>query len=312
MKRNFKSLVVGIFLMSVISTLPSDVKAQFYFYDENYYDNPILFELGASAGAMNCLTDLGGKPGIGKKFVKDLTMGTTNAAFGGFLAATFKNAIGLRLEATVGSVEASDESLQGVSDIALGRYYRNLSFQSTIREFSALAEIHPLFIINDYQAMEKDNPRFSPYILGGIGFFKFNPQAKNDAGILVDLQPLRLEGQGFAEYPEVKPYKLNQMNIPLGLGVKFEISPILNLRGEFLYRILSTDYLDDVSGKYISPDAFYNNLDPGDLANALTMYDRQINDYWGVGGKRGNPSQKDSYFSFNLKLSLLFRRGINE
>jgi hypothetical protein len=314
MKRHFKLLVIVVLSITGIPFLTTGVKAQYYFYDENYYDNPILFEVGGSIGAMNCLTDLGGKPGLGKQFVKDLTLGTTNVSFGGFISATYQNKIGLRFEGTVGSLEANDASLKGVTDIALGRYWRNLSFQTSIREFSLMAEIHPLFILRDYEALDKEAPRFSPYLLGGIGLFNFNPRAKNDAGVLVDLHPLRLEGQGFPEYPDVKPYKLSQTNVPLGLGVKFELSPLINLRAELVHRMLFTDYLDDVSGSYIDPVAFYNNLDPSDWENALTMYDRQLadNKYWGVGGKRGNPDQNDSYFTFNLKVSMLFRRAIND
>jgi len=314
MKRQYKFLAIVILLLTEFSFFTSDVKAQYYFYDENYYDNPILFEIGGSVGAMNCLTDLGGKPGLGKQFIKDLTLGTTNPAFGGFISATYQNKFALRFEGTIGSLEAKDETLKGVTDIAQGRYWRNLSFQTNIREFSLMAEIHPLFILTNYSTLEKEVPRFSPYLLGGIGFFNFNPRAKNDAGVLVDLHPLRLEGQGFPEYPDVKPYKLNQTNIPLGMGVKFEVSPLINLRAEIVHRMLFTDYLDDVSGSYIDPSAFYSNLDPSDWENALTMYDRQLadNKYWGVGGKRGNPDQKDSYFTFNLKVSLLFRSAVNE
>ena len=62
-------------------------------------------------------------------------------------------------------------------------------------------------------------PAVSPYILAGIGYFHFNPQANlNDN--YVDLQPLHTEGQGFAEYPNVKEYKLSQINFPVGIGSK--------------------------------------------------------------------------------------------
>ena len=45
---------------------------------------------------MNCLTDIGGKKGIGKKFIKDLNMGKTHLSGGLFLSATYKYALGLR------------------------------------------------------------------------------------------------------------------------------------------------------------------------------------------------------------------------
>jgi hypothetical protein len=295
---------LSLLIICLLSANPS--KAQYYFYNDSYYDNPLIIEAGGSIGAMNCLTDLGGKAGIGGRFVKDLNIGTTNAAFGVFVGALYQNKVGLRLEATFGQVSAYDSVLAGVTDIAQERYNRDLNFRSTITEFSAMAEIHPLAFI-DWESKDRDMPRFSPYLLGGIGFFSFNPQGKL-GNTWVDLHPLSLEGQGFAEYPDRKPYDLKQFNIPLGLGIKYELSPVLNLRGEFVYRKLNTDYLDDCSQNYIDPALFYNYLSGSQLTNALFLHDRQKIVKVGPGGKRGSPLEKDAYFSFNLKLSLIFGR----
>src|SRR5258708_36341933 len=79
--------------------------AQYYFYDNNYYDNPIVYELGGSVGIMNCLTDLGGKKGVGKKFIKDLNFGNTQLAGSVYFSAIYKNAVALRLEGTFGQVQ---------------------------------------------------------------------------------------------------------------------------------------------------------------------------------------------------------------
>ena len=37
------------------------LKAQYYYYNDKYYDNAVVFELGGAFGVMNSLTDLGGK-----------------------------------------------------------------------------------------------------------------------------------------------------------------------------------------------------------------------------------------------------------
>ncbi len=65
MKKGFLAVVVfaGLVLCS------QKASAQYYFYDDQYYDNPWFFEVGGSLGAMNCLTDIVGKKGIGKKFI---------------------------------------------------------------------------------------------------------------------------------------------------------------------------------------------------------------------------------------------------
>lgn len=46
------------------------LKAQYYYYNNKYYDNAVVMELGVSGGMMNALTDLGGKKGIGKTLLK--------------------------------------------------------------------------------------------------------------------------------------------------------------------------------------------------------------------------------------------------
>lgn len=295
-----------VFLL-LSTVLSGSVSGQYYFYNDSYYDNPVIIEAGISGGAMNCLTDLGGKAGLGGPFIKDLNLGTTNPAVGFFVGGMFKNKFGIRLEATYGKVSAYDSILKGVTDIAIERYNRNLNFRSSITEFSAMAEIHPLMIFIDYQAQDREAPRYSPYLLGGIGYFSFNPQAFYE-NKWIDLQPLSTEGQGFAEYPDRKPYKLKQLNFPLGLGVKFELSPLINLRGEFVLRKLNTDYLDDVSTRYIDPTVFYNYLSGGQLINALLLNDRQLEKHVGPDGPRGDNKDNDSFFSFNIKASLLFGR----
>jgi hypothetical protein len=120
----------------------------------------------------------------------------------------------------------------------------------------------------------------------------------------IDLQPLSTEGQGFKEYPNRPTYKLQQINVPVGGGIRHEISPRFNIRGEFILRKLFTDYLDDLSTTYINPAVFANYFSGTKLANALILNDRQlvpVTDPNG-GSKRGTLSEGDSYFTFNFKL----------
>jgi len=287
----------------------NNAAAQYYFYDDDYYDNPVTFEVGASIGAINCLTDIGGTKGIGKRFVKDLNLGKTNFCGGIYINAMYKNAVALRLEGAFGQISASDNVLANVDplDIAWQRYNRNTSFRSKISEVSLTLELHPLFIFINYEDRESDPPRLSPYLLAGVGYFSFNPQT-DLKGKWIDLQPLSLEGQGFTKYTDLKTYKLQQMNFPLGLGVKYELSPLVNLRGEFVYRVLQTDYLDDVSGTYANPDWFADYFTGTKYDNAIALYDRQMTKVTGVGGKRGSAKQKDAFFSFNIKLGLTLGR----
>ncbi len=307
-------LIVAIALM--LAAFEQEASAQFYFYDNNYYDSPIMFEVGGSVGIMNSLTDVGGKRGNGRPFLKDLTIGNNQLNGSIYLSALYKYAIGLRLEGTIGRVKAYDSiSLKSVSE---GRYERNLSFKSKINEVSLVAELHILFILRSFLFeddlnIDDEPPRFSPYLAGGVGIFSFNPQTKLNNN-WIDLQPLSTEGQGFSEYPTRKSYKLTQINFPVGVGLKYELSPALNLRLELLHRILKTDYLDDLSTRYIDPNLFANYFSGIQLSNAIALSDRRskTNPEYPInpnGGQiRGNSKNNDSYFTFNIKVGMTFGR----
>lgn len=300
---------LGFILFITIACLcfGKTASAQYYFYDDSYYDSPLIFEVGISVGPMNSLTDLGGKKGVGAKFFKDLNVGNTEFSGGFYLGLLYKYMLGLRLEASVGKVSAYDSILSKVTDIARARYNRNLSFRSSITEVALIAEFHPLYAFVDYAAKDYAPPRFSPFIMAGVGYFSFNPQAKLN-NQWVNLQPLSTEGQGFAEYPDRKPYKLSAMTIPVGGGVKYELSSLLNLRVEFMYRATTTDYLDDVSTRYIDENLFPKYLSGARLNNALLLHDRNRGEYIPQtlpGKKRGNIKDKDNYFSFNVKIGLV-------
>ncbi len=304
MKKLF--FVVSVFV--VFSFQANTASAQYYFFDDAYFDKPWLFEAGVSLNAMNCLTDMGGAKGIGTKFIKDLNIGKTNFSGGLFFSATYKNAVAIRLEGTYGKVSANDNVLAGITDIAKERFNRNQNFRSYISEVSAMVEIHPMYIFIDWPSKETSPPRTSPYLIGGIGYFSFNPQTKLGNN-WIDLQPLHTEGQGWVETGRPE-YSLHQLNIPMGAGLKYELSPLINVRGELIYRKLFTDYLDDLSTTYIDPALFDKYFGAGSVkaTNASILYDRQIEKRTGINGKRGTATNNDAYFTVNLKLSIIIGR----
>jgi hypothetical protein len=308
MKKLVPLVCVALFLIAVTT---QKANAQYYFYDNNYYDSPITFELGGSIAGMNCLTDLGGKKGIGKRFIKDLIVKNTKLAGSVYASATYRNAVTLRLEGTFGQVQAYDSILKKVKTTTFGRYERNLSFRSNISEIMLAAEIHPLYLLIDWQAREQEPPRLSPYIMAGIGYFSFNPQTKL-GNRWVDLQPLRTEGQGFNEFPSRKVYALKQVSYPVGAGVRYELSPLFNVRAELVYRILTTDYLDDVSRWYIDPTIYSTYFSGTKLTNALLLNDRKYELNPGAvtnpGDQRGDPGDNDAFFTFNVKIGLTLGR----
>ena len=303
MKKSILTALVILFMAASVQ----QANAQYDFSDELYYDHAVTYEIGASVAAMNCFTDIGGKKGAGQKSYKDLNLSNSQLAGSVFFTANYKYAIGLKLEATFGKVKAADNALEKVKQTTNGRYDRNLSFKSNIIELTLALEIHPLYF-KRYKEGRK-LPRFSPYLTGGIGYFSFNPQAMLN-GQWVDLKPLSTEGEGFAEYPDRKPYKLKQLNFPVGFGIKYKVTPLYNVSIECVSRILNTDYLDDVSTTYIDQSLFAHYLSGPQLNNALLLNDRQKEldptHVTNAGWQRGNPAKNDSYFTFNLKMSLIF------
>jgi hypothetical protein len=304
-----RKLLVTVLVCSVVFSQPLKAQ-QYYYYNSKYFDSPLVFEIGGSFGVMNSLTDVGGKKGVGKNFIKDLQWKFAKPSFGMYVMAMYKNAIGIRLEGTFSEVTGYDSILKKVANTTYGRYERNLSYKSRISEFQLGVEIHPLFF-KDYD--EDEPPAISPYVVAGAGLFTFDPQAKLN-GQWYSLQQFHTEGQGFAEYPDRKNYSLTQLNIIAGIGIKYEINSFLNARFEIVHRILTTDYLDDVSNvDYIDPTLFPRYLTPTKAAIAQQLY-RRTNELnpsdvtFANNIQRGDPTDNDSYFTIQLKLGLMLGR----
>lgn len=283
--------------------------AQYYYENSRYYSNDVVLEVGGSAGLMNCLTDLGGKKGKGKNFIKDLRWKTAKPCFSVYAMAMYRDAIGLRLEASFGSVAGYDSILKDVAASTFGRYERNLSFKSPVNDFQLALEVHPL-LFKFYD--EREPPRFSPYAVAGVGYYTFNPQGKLN-GQWYALQPLRTEGQGFNEYPDRQPYQLRQFNIAAGGGFRYEASSFIYLRLEVVQRILFTDYLDDASTNFISDPALFDvYLPAGQAALAKQLYNRRAELIPGQpskpGDERGDPKDNDTFFTIQLKAGFMLGR----
>lgn len=303
-------LKIPIFIFFCILCFSS--KAQYYYYNDEYYDNPLTFEAGISFGPMNSLTDIGGRKGNGSGGAKDLNIKNTTFSGGIYFSGLYKHFLGLRLEGTFGKVQSNDSLLVGVKSTAIGRYNRNLSFRSPISELSLLAEFYPIQFFKNFDP-ESPATSFAPYLLAGIGYFHFNPQASLN-GQWIDLQPLHTEGEGFVEYPESKQYSLNKLNVSYGVGMAYELSPKFDLKIEYVSRILNTDYLDDVHGRYIDPRVFSKYFTGTQLMNALSLNNRGRPDAKPrentnhPDGIRGNPDNNDSYFTINVKVGYIIGR----
>lgn len=293
---------VKIFLFLLLSgCFSSNIYSQF-FRTEYYSNNPIYYEVGGGIGVMNCITDLGGANGIKKYYLNE--MRPKNIRFGGsiYASAVYHNFIGARLQATRGQIRAADYDIRGTSIYADYKRNRNLSFKSNITEVALLFDFRPLIVFD----LEPKKWAPEPYITAGIGWFSFNPKTEYN-GRAVDLKPLHTEGQGFPEYPGVSNYKLSQINIPAGIGLRYKLSSRYHISLEYLHRILFTDYLDDASSvKFVDPASFDKNLSPAAAEDAKALYNRSLNGR--MPPSRGNPKNNDTYMSLSLRLGIVLDR----
>jgi hypothetical protein len=143
--------------------------------------------------------------------------------------------------------------------------------------------------------------------------FRFNPKAKyydaNGNSSWVELKPLRLEGQGMAEYPDRKEYKLTSPELTVGFGFKYYFRENKYIGLEVLHRKAYTDYVDDVSTSYIDANLFDKYLAPTQAAMARQLNYRENfvpnntqTRFSVVGEQRGNPKNNDSFFSSVIRL----------
>jgi hypothetical protein len=269
-------------------------------------------DLGIEVGPSFFLGDLGGNLGDGKRFVKDLNLPTTRYFIGLSGAIYPASWLGVRANLDYGRLYGSDALTTGGDFASKGRRERNLDFRTAIIEGMVSLEIYP----TDFFTLPLDyQPRLRPYVVAGVGAFHFNPQGSytNAAGQTswVDLRPLHTEGEGWGPgYPP--EYSLWQMNIPLGIGARYDLSDRVAISGELLDRITHTDYIDDVSTSFVGGDnpaaaqaLFNQHLSPANAALAFAMYNKS-----GLStaafSTRGDPTHDDSYFTFVIRVSIKF------
>lgn len=275
------------------------------------FGEKVKWEVGFNFGPSFFLGDLGGNSGKGTNNMKDLNFEFTKLMKGVFVTMYPKNWVGLRLAANYTYLEGDDAIINTTGIDELWRKQRNLNFKTDVWELYGALEVFPLMFLKRKSEYE---PRLRPYGLIGIGIFHFNPKGSlTDAAgnkTWYNLQPLRTEGQGMAEYPYSKPYKLTQMNIPFGGGIKYYISDRVNFSVEVLYRKTFTDYIDDVSKKYIDQKNFakYLPASQATLASQLSDKTKPIifpgMTRWPAGTQRGDKKDGDTYFSVIAKLGI--------
>jgi hypothetical protein len=214
---------------------------------------------------------------------KHFTLDQSNLALGLGVKYDLTRNFALRGGINYGTIEATDA--RNSPELR----FRNLSFFSRIVEGNALIE---------YTLFDMEDRKISPYVFGGVAVYHFDPYTFDSVGRKVFLQPLSTEGQGLAQYPDRKPYKLTQFAIPFGAGVKFRVGYNTVLAYEIGLRKIFTDYLDDVSTTYV--DQFALGQARGLKAVEMAYRAGELNEgdpnYPADGTIRGGSKYKDWYY----------------
>ena len=224
---------------------------------------------------------------------KRFTLEQSNLAVGLGLSYDLSPRLSIRTGFTYGAVEGDDKKNTSVK----GNDSRNLNFKSTI------SEVH---LGLEYNFFNMEGTSITPYVFAGIAGFQFNPYTTDTAGSKFFLQPLSTEGQGLSAYPDRKEYKLTQLSIPFGGGLKLKLSETIQLGLEVGLRKLFTDYLDDVSTTYVDEATLFAAKGP--KATELAFRGDEINPsriYPPANEQRGNAKRKDLYYFSGIRLSKL-------
>jgi opacity protein-like surface antigen len=211
----------------------------------------------------------------------------------------FRNKFGLRGTFSFGKVSGDDSK----SNFEWQRL-RNLSFYSSISELAVMGEFY-FFGFNT----EPGSTAFTPYITAGIAGFRFDPKTTY-GGREVRLQPLGTEGQGIPGFKS--KYNLASFSFPIGAGGKIILSEKINIGGEVVMRWALTDYLDDISGRYVT----YEDLLAKNGALAASLGNR-MNEFLGqsepvileTGSVRGGEKVKDYYFISTVSVNIIMDSG---
>lgn len=245
----------------------------------------------AGASTSHFLGDLGGKFSLGTNDISDLDIPSTRYAITTGLRFNLGRTFAIRTNLWYARVAGNDKYTKNRE-----RHGRNLSFFSSIYEADAVLEV------NIYRSPDKKKIL---YVFGGVGYFHFNPKTRMN-GKVYELRDYGTEGQ--YAIAGKSPYDLNSICFPLGFGYKFKLSKREFFTIEVNSRKSRTDYIDDVSTRYV--DASLLSAAKGPDAAALA--DRNISDIPGFsspGSIRGDPKDMDNFFFFSFSYNITLGAG---
>lgn len=278
-----------------------------------YVEHP-GFSVGLNFGLADLWGDVGTQ-GILDHYANEIYWTKPNFMGGIFFRYTAHPSLGLRLNLNYGTLFATDEwnitkakTVKSIEDDPYQRYLRNQDSRANTWESTFLLEFIPLRWNSESRMAAK---KMQPYLMAGVGVFYYRPQTTVIDPVThrkvqwVDTRWLFLEGNVTSPI---------QIAIPVGIGLRWDLSDNMSFGFEYLYRFTTTDYLDNVSSSYVTPDFYDRTLSPQDAAMAKKVYDKSWaiepsykNKAW---SPRGNKDNNDGYSTISIQL--LYRLETNK
>lgn len=261
-------------------------------------------DYGFSVGASNYLGEMGGGINERRNGIADMKLNYARWTVGGFYRYRFSNRFAVK--GALNYIRLSGDDSKTLNPARRGR---NLNFKNDMLELDAHLELY-VYKVNDVGGTGRYTSDFNLYVFGGVGAFYSNPKGELD-GKWYSLQPLQTEG---------KSYSRINLSIPVGLGFYYTIQRKYRLGMEFGWRTTFTDYIDDVSDKYVvHSDPLVASL-ADKSSPALSAEIREENpdvdhlpypSTYQPGKKRGDPEHNDSYATITASFSWAIRGRSN-
>ncbi len=254
------------------------------------------WRVGVQAGTLFSVSDI--SPNANFNF-KNLGYGITAERF-------FNKAWSARVLAGAGRCEANDRDYTQSDNFA-----RSLNAQTRITDVSVMGAYY-----FDNERNMTEISKVAPYFSAGLGLTSYSifgdlyrdnnqryyyydskiyDKAQGTAGAKEIKQDGIFETNLTELQTEGKKYSNLTWHIPVAMGLKFRINDRLNLNVEAIYKLTGSDFLDDVSGKYLATK---------DYANSVQAY--AANPSGIVRENRGTASGNDNYGGLMLSVQYNF------
>jgi len=299
-----------VFFLSLVLALLSNAATAQYRWD-----------FGLKVGASNYLGDIGGKYLPRRDFVVDMHLNSTRMSAGAYTR--YKVNKRLALSANFDWIRITDRDAYTTY---APRRARNANFRNDLLELGGRAEL-TIWYDNDVGNKGYYNPDFKVFLFAGLAGYVSNPKGQiykegevQYDGEWFELRDWNTEGQkeSYAKYG---------VAIPAGIGAYFTYNKKWRVQWDLSWRTVFTDYLDDVSTVYTSPNSndpkaleYVNNqtyqalLDglvaenPQYTANDLSIENFQISpNPAAYQSPRGDATHNDSYLTTQLTVTRVVR-----